>query len=444
MKLPLLILASTLVLLVCSENDTNTDEQIYESGDAEMSSGGESILSGSGIESDLQITFEIDIVLILETYTEQREPVLSEFEFVDINVLEEDYESTTFCGDNYVFDEVLEECRKNEILANSSANCNSTIALNDSEFEYAGDNMVLFRGELEEIQFNTSQGQPVICVNFTQNGTVNATRIIHIYPIGYDYITYVGCGLSIIGCCLVILTFCLFKDLRTLPTKILVNVCSTILASNSLIILTSSPASDLHKFCEAIAIFNHFFSLAQFMWMTVMCAEVMYSFYLASRLIQVDPKQNRKRFFIYCLISWLIPLLIVSICITLNYATADIINYGRKNGIGSSSCWINDFNSAIVVFLVPIATATLLQSIIFIINSQKNSLLLWPRILQTDLEFAAHCRINFALEKEMLTANSAVMFVQCSHGFSNSISEIVHEERILTTLTLVGVPAGKM
>ena len=70
------------------------------------------------------------------------------------------------------------------------------------------------------------------------------------------------------------------------------------------------------------------------------------TFYLASRLIQVDPKQNRKRFDIYSLILWLIPLLIVSICVILKYnnTTADIINYGRENGIGSSSCWINDFN----------------------------------------------------------------------------------------------------
>ena len=101
----LLLLASTLVLLVCSENDTNIDDQIYESGDSdhEISSGGESILSGSGIEQ--QLNFEMDIVLILETHTEQIEPVLSEFEFVDINVLGEDYESTTFCGDNYIFEE---------------------------------------------------------------------------------------------------------------------------------------------------------------------------------------------------------------------------------------------------------------------------------------------------------------------------------------------------
>ena len=318
------------------------------------------------VNSALNCEIFLEIIGI-QTRVHMEPDVLTKFEIFNMNIIGENYELPKFCSDNYVFDEVLEECRNIEFLTNSSANCNSTIALNDSEFEYAGDNMVLFRGELEEIQFNTSQGQPVICVNFTQNGTVNATKIIHIYPIGHDYITYVGCSLSIIGCCLVILTFSLFKDMRTLPTKILVNVCSTILANNSLIILTSSPASDFPKFCEAIAIVNHFFSLAQFTWMTVMCAEVMYTFYLASRLIQVDPKQNRKRFVIYCLISWLIPLLIVSICITLNYTTADIINYGRENGIGSSSCWINDFNSAVVVFLVPIATATLLQSIIFII-----------------------------------------------------------------------------
>ena len=112
------------------------------------------------------------------------------------------------------------DCRENILVAlnstvlNISAECNSTIVLNDSEFEYSGDNLILFRGEL---QFNTSQGQPAICVNFTQNGTINVTTRTYIYPPGYNYITYVCCSLSIIGCCLVMLTFCVFKDMRTLP-----------------------------------------------------------------------------------------------------------------------------------------------------------------------------------------------------------------------------------
>ena len=288
------------------------------------------------------------------------------YEFIDLSIT---------CSAGFVFDDLIGNCREEfqtnvdnfTASLNITVDCESTIALNDSEFEYAGDNMVLFRGELKEIQFNTSQGQPVICVNFTQNGTVSATRTIYIYPIGYDYITYVGCSLSIIGCCLVILTFCLFKDLRTLPTKILVNIAITIISSNILVIVIASGAGSIISLCEILAIFTHFFTLAQFMWMTVMCAEVAHTFYLASRLIKVDPKTNHRKFIIYFVLSWGTPLATVSICVVLNYFTDNLIKYGRNFNMGSNSCWINEFYSAVTVFLVPTVAATLLQSILFIV-----------------------------------------------------------------------------
>ena len=288
------------------------------------------------------------------------------YEFIDLAIT---------CSAGFVFDDLIGICREEfqtnidnfTASLNITVDCESTIALNDSEFEYAGDNTVLFHGELKEIQFNTSQGQPVICVNFTQNGTVNATRRIYIYPIGYDYITYVGCSLSIIGCCLVILTFCLFKDLRTLPTKILVNITITMISNNILVITTASRAGSFIVLCEILAIFTHFFTLAQFIWMTVMCAEVAHTLYLASRLIKVDPNTNNRKFIIYCVLSWGTPLATVSICAVLNYFTDNLIKYGRNLNMESNSCWINDFYSAVTVFLVPIVAAILLQSILFIV-----------------------------------------------------------------------------
>ena len=311
------------------------------------------IPSGAIVREDLIVTFDGFQFLLSNRVT---------YKFIDMSIT---------CSAGFVFDDLISSCREEidnfTASLNITVDCESAIALNISEFEYAGDNTVLFRGELKYIQFNTSQGQPVICVNFTQNGTVNATRRIYIYPIGYDYITYVGCSLSIIGCCLVILTFCLFKDLQTLPTKILVNIAITIISSNILVIVIASGAGSIISLCEILAIFTHFFTLAQFMWMTVMCAEVAHTFYLASRLIKVDPNTNHRKFIIYFVLSWGTPLATVSICVVLNYSTDNLIKYGQNLNVESNSCWINEFYSAVTVFLVPIVAAILLQSILFIV-----------------------------------------------------------------------------
>ena len=55
---------------------------------------------------------------------------------------------------------------------NLSCDCDVLLALNESEFIYAGDNIVKFNGAPLEIQLNTSTGQPVVCSNFSQNGTI--------------------------------------------------------------------------------------------------------------------------------------------------------------------------------------------------------------------------------------------------------------------------------
>ena len=98
-----------------------------------------------------------------------------------------------------------------------------------------------------------------------------------------------------------------------------------------------------------------------------MSAEISYTFYLASRLIKVDPKRNRQKSILYFVLSWSVPLVTVSICIVLNYSTPNLIQYGRNAVVESNSCWINHFSSAVVVFLLPIATSALIQSVFFII-----------------------------------------------------------------------------
>lgn len=97
-----------------------------------------------------------------------------------------------------------------------------------------------------------------------------------------------------------------------------------------------------------------------------MCAEVAYSFYLASRLIPCNSQYASRKLVFYSILSWSIPFIIVGTSVVLNYSTPNLIRYGR---VDSRSCWINHLHSAIVAYLVPVVFSIIVQCVLFIFVS---------------------------------------------------------------------------
>ena len=98
-----------------------------------------------------------------------------------------------------------------------------------------------------------------------------------------------------------------------------------------------------------------------------MCVEMVRTFYLASRLVPVQIKTTHRKFYVYSIVSWTVPTFIVGCSIILNYTTSGVIQYGWNVEIESRYCWINDFYSAVITVLIPIALSTCLQLILFIV-----------------------------------------------------------------------------
>ena len=226
---------------------------------------------------------------------------------------------TTTCGEGEVFDYVNNRCRKtacqeltegetctvtlfNASTSSTNGSINysfgfeegSLIQLNNSEFTILDNETLNFGGEVYEIVGYTN-GSPVIYTNFSQNGTseVIVTVFFYSYPVGIIILTYVGCLLSVIGCVIVLLTYSLFKELWTLPGKILMNLSAAILAI-SLFLLAGIPLFSLaekEKLCHMTAIFLHCLALSQFSWMTVMSCELSRTMTRASRLRQTEAKK---------------------------------------------------------------------------------------------------------------------------------------------------------
>ena len=294
---------------------------------------------------------------------------------------------TTTCSSGKVFDPIDQTCRQTVCtegfatlrgscaivpsLANntndSSIMCNKgLIVLRESEFELLDNDTLLFRNDTFEI-IGYNDSSPIICSNFSQNGTSiqQMTVVNYSYPPIFSILTYVGCLLSIAGCVSVLLTYSLFKELRTLPGQILMNLVSTILAT-SLFILIGIPVAVLvekDELCEATAIFLHWLILSQFSWMSIMSFELLRTFYRASRLYPVEDKSTKNKIFLlYLLIGWGTPFLITLITVIVNYSS-DVIQYGRDG-----FCWIGHVPSFYVVFVTPVALSIVFNGITFVVT----------------------------------------------------------------------------
>ena len=241
------------------------------------------------------------------------------------------------------------------------------VPLNDTEFTQLSNNTVqLVDGEVKDILGYSEDGQPLICPDNVTTIEVNST--LFSYPTGFLELTYIGCSLSVIGSSMVLITYGLFNELRTLPSKIVMNLAFANLVTNLLILIGGpvSQAFPIIQLCTAVAICLHFFFLAQFAWMSVMSFEVVRKFRRAKDMI-VDSKQDKLRFLIlYLFFGWGLPLLITAVTVVVNFTKSELVLYGVLADGSLGSCWINHLESVIITFLVPIILSVSFNLVVFV------------------------------------------------------------------------------
>ena len=91
------------------------------------------------------------------------------------------------------------------------------------------------------------------------------------------YITLIGTVLSIISLCFLLGVYLMFKELRNLPGKCLINLSLALLCYQT-IFLSAAKSKEIDVLCKAVAIFLHFFILAAFSWMCAMAFDVANAF----------------------------------------------------------------------------------------------------------------------------------------------------------------------
>lgn len=249
-------------------------------------------------------------------------------------------------------------------------NC-TPIALNEDEYTILDNNSVLFRGNKFVILDYDVNARPLICVDFDMFGTVttNTTITRVFYPPGLVELTYIGITLSVIASILILLTYSLFKEFRTLPSKLLMNFAVSFILSDCALLLSNTTSAYIHskELCETISILLHYLFLTRFSWMNCMGIEYTRTFLLAVKLRGTKtskPIQN-KRLVTYILCGWGIPFIITMGTVVVNFTVEDSVRYGVDSDGEQGLCWINSTIGIIVAFVVPICLAVILNFVLF-------------------------------------------------------------------------------
>ena len=289
------------------------------------------------------------------------------------------------CSSSEIFDPISNACRPTVcpegnvgVCSFRNATRNTTEAfscpdglrpavLNDTDYTKLGNDTVLLNEEVFDVIGNL-EGNPVVCLSPNGSVTVNVTVLYYSYPTGYFLLTNIGCSLSVVGSFLILLTYILFKELRTLPSKILMNLAAAIIVSN-LFILIGGPITSRFpskNLCTSVAIILHMFFLAQFSWMSVMAFEMIRSLRRATKLTPDSKHFKTRLLIVYFVLGWSIPLVITVVSIMVNFTTDNLVLYGELEDGTQGSCWINHLESAVVAFIVPVALSILFNGIAFV------------------------------------------------------------------------------
>ena len=187
-----------------------------------------------------------------------------------------------------------------------SINC-TTIALDPEEYKDLGNSSVVFRGEVTLIVGYDATGRPLVCVNFNRTGMViTSTSVTFVnYPAGFTELTYIGSSLSIIANILILITYSIFKESQTLPSKLLMNIVVAFLFGDVFLIISGiiSQKRLPAQVCTSVSIMLHYFFLSRFSWMNVLGIEYVRTFILAIKL-QISKSKTSVHAIPYCIRSF--------------------------------------------------------------------------------------------------------------------------------------------
>lgn len=191
-------------------------------------------------------------------------------------------------------------------------------------------------------------------------------------------LTYVCIGCSCVCLVLTILTYVLFKSLRSLAGKNNVCLCSSLLLAQIILLITYNYTTQ-GVLCKAFGILTHYSWLCMFSWSFVCCFHMFKVFTAKTRASFAATQRSQAHIFLANVaFTFTVPALIVGIVVAHSYFSSE--SGQRTIGYGTFRCYLDSVTLVGVAMLLPLVVVVVSNILLFGITIFKiNSI----RSLQT-------------------------------------------------------------
>ncbi|XP_046887500.1 adhesion G-protein coupled receptor G7-like [Hypomesus transpacificus] len=238
----------------------------------------------------------------------------------------------------------------------------------------------------------SSEALRCVCNHTTNFAALMSYRVEYVYSEALDWITYLGCSMSVVGLVITIVFYVMTrKSGNSSPAILMVSLCVSLLIFTLLFLLGINntdpqshepedldanvmPSSDLHIDpdhgpCTAVAVLLQYFLMATFVWNSLYACHMF--------LLLWNPLRRPPSYLptITVVTGWGVPALIVSITLGVTYRVDNPLNYRREE-----FCWLaavnqeGQFDFAKPMFwgfLIPVALILIFNTVILCYFSYK-------------------------------------------------------------------------
>ncbi|XP_060572529.1 uncharacterized protein LOC132730585 [Ruditapes philippinarum] len=313
-------------------------------------------------------------------------PVYSFRVLVDLNTFGNGKEIEFHCKNNQIYDPISKTCRKifcppTTIIINwrcipeerglktqGDENVTSCTFIKLKSNEWKSENESgIYVPALDKI-FNSSMfyvnGSDVyLCADTFENQL--ASMEVFTFNSAESYVTICGLILSISALMITFIIYCMFVELRNIPGKILICLIISLLSAQTSFLFISHAAA-YSITCKSLAIIVHYFYTSSFTWMNVIAFDLLVTF--SRSFIVTGGNKTSKRFFLYNVYGWLLPMIIVATAVGIDESSLDTLSEFRP-GYGQGICWITSRKALMLFFIGPLALFKFIDIIGFIFTS---------------------------------------------------------------------------
>ena len=243
--------------------------------------------------------------------------------------------------------------------------CN-TVTFPANEYIDKGESFVVYNGTSQEVQIRErnvlrlESNAIVLCESMLSNltgilddnhdsKTANSTV--------QNIITLIGNTLSMACLVCTMITYCMFKEIRTRAGKCIMNLCGALFFAQ-LSFQMSRTFMSYREVCVAVAVFQHYTWLVAFLWMNVLAFDTSCTF---ADLKQSNGVHDTSRLRCFAVYAWGLPAVFIAVCLSIDFGTKLPFSYGNK-----MMCWISGPRAIEYYFATPLAVVITANTVLFV------------------------------------------------------------------------------